>query len=146
MSGMTLESSTEEFAQRFREHAARGYVYAQPEGSPLIEFAAGGRVLYLFDRSGPYAVRPGEGSLVVHGVVDEASLAVLRSDEAPESLALVGVSSVEGVGEVLEVVRNLCVVRARIPLVLGRFQPWAGVRPGDWLRFSTLPPLHGFQV
>ncbi|WP_027482089.1 hypothetical protein [Deinococcus pimensis] len=142
---MTLESSVEEFASRFAEFAASGTVYPQPEGSPLIEFVTGGRVLYLFDRSGPYAVKPGPARLVVHGVVEEAER-LGADEEAREQLSMLGVSAVEGVGEVLAVSRGLCVVRARTPLVLGRFGGWPDVRVGHWLRFRTLPPLHGFHI
>ena len=56
---MTLESSETEFASRYAAFAAQGTLYPGREGSPLLEFSAGGRVLYLFDRSGPYAARPG---------------------------------------------------------------------------------------
>lgn len=142
---MSLESSVEEFAARFRQFAATGTVYPQPEGSPLIEFVTGGRVLYLFDRSGPYAVRPGETRLVVHGVVEEMSL-LAHDDVREQTLSAVGVSAVEGAGEVLEVNRSLCVVQARTTLVLGRFGGWPEVTAGAWVRFRTVPPLHGFHI
>ena len=142
MAGMVLESSVEEFVARFRSHAARGTLYPQGEGSPLLEFAAAGRVLYLFDRSGPYALRPGEGELIVHGVAD----LIEPTGEREETWRALGVSAVEGVGEVVEVGRGLGVVRARLPIVLGRFDGWPNVRAGDWVRFKTLPPLHGFAI
>lgn len=140
MANMVLESSVEEFVARFRSYAASGTIYPQGEGSPLLEFATAGRVLYLFDRSGPYAVRPGEGQLIVHGVADLIEPTGARE----ETWRPLGVSEVEGVGEVLEVGRGLGVVRARLPIVLGRFGGWPAVRAGDWVRFRTLPPLHGF--
>ncbi len=142
MAAMVLESSVEEFVARFRAHAAHGTIYPQGEGSPLLEFAAAGRVLYLFDRSGPYAARPGEGQLIVHGVADMIEL----TDAREETWRALGVSEVEGVGEVLEVGRGLGVVRARLPIVLGRFGGWPPVQVGDWVRFKTLPPLHGFAL
>lgn len=142
MGAMTLESSVEEFTARFAPHAARGTLYPGIEGSPLLEFEAGGRVLYLFDRSGPYAARPGEARVVVHAVVETLEAA----GEREEALNVVGVSAVEGVGEVLESGRGWCVVQARLPLVLGRFGPGVPARPGEWVRFRTAPPLHGFLV
>lgn len=142
---MVLESSVEEFVARFADHAAHGTLYPQAEGSPLLEFAAGGRVLYLFDRSGPYAVKPGAGRVIVHGVAES-----LQRWDAPappqETLSVLSVSSVEGTGEVLEVGRASFVVRARLPLVLGYFGSLPGVRAGDWVSFRTAPPLHGFVM
>ena len=128
--------------QRHRAHAAEGVLYAQPEGSPLMEFSSGGRVLYLLDRSGPYAVRPGPGRVLVSGVLQ--ALEPLDGEDWEEQLSVTGVSALEGVGEVLAAERGTLVVRARLPLVL------AGPRdlppPGRWVRFVTEAPLHGFLV
>lgn len=146
---MTLESSETEFASRYEAFAAQGLLYPQREGSPLLEFSTGGRVLYLFDRSGPYAGRPGPARVVVHGLLDLPETHVLSPEEAAaarENLTVVGVSGVEGVGEVLDVTRRVWVVRARVPLVLAAFEPLPPARPGDWVAFRTLPPLHGFLV
>lgn len=124
-----------------------GQVYPQREGSPLLEFSAGGRVLYLFDRSGPYAVRPGPARLVVHGILDLAATEPRpKPADAREELTVIGISGLEGVGEVLDVSRRSWVVRARLPLVLSSFTPLPEVRPGDWVAFRTLPLLHGFAV
>lgn len=146
---MTLESSETEFASRYGAFAAEGTLYAQREGSPLLEFSAGGRVLYLFDRSGPYVGRPGPARVVVHGVLDPAGTHLLSPPEtaaARETLTVVGVSGVEGVGEVLDVARRVWVVRARVPLVLAAFEPLPPARVGEWVAFRTQPPLHGFLV
>ncbi|WP_019012269.1 hypothetical protein [Deinococcus aquatilis] len=144
---MTLESSETEFASRYAGWAAVGQVYPQREGSPLIEFSSGGRVLYLFDRSGPYAVRPGPAKLVVHGILDLSATEV-RTEPADrrEELTVIGISGLEGVGEVLDVSRRSWVVRARLPLVLSSFTTLPEVRPGDWVGFRTLPLLHGFAI
>ncbi|WP_328774696.1 hypothetical protein [Deinococcus aquaedulcis] len=142
---MTLETSEREFTARFAPHAASGVLYPQREGSPLLEFAAGGRVLYLFDRSGPYATRPGPAQVVVHGVLDPTGTAVL-DETAEESLQVVGVSAVEGRGRVLAVERGVLVVYARLPLVLATLGLPLEARPGDTLAFRTQPPLHGFLV
>jgi len=142
MSVVVLENSVEEFVARFSAFAASGVLYPQAEGSPLVEFAAGGRVLYLFDRTGPYAVRPGDGRVIVHAEAEATEV----TEEREEALTLLGVSAVEGVGEVLDVLRGFLVVRARLPIVLGSHAPWPGVRVGDWVRFRTVPPLHGFVL
>ncbi|TDE86567.1 hypothetical protein [Deinococcus sp. S9] len=144
-----LESSETEFAARYQAYAAQGQLYPQCEGSPLLEFAAAGRVLYLFDRSGPYAGRPGPAQVVVHGVLDPAGTRVLTPEEAQrasEMLTVVSISGVEGVGQVLDVSRRVWVVRARLPLVLAAFEPLPPVPVGGWVAFRTQPPLHGFLL
>ncbi len=145
--GVTLETSEREFAARYAEFAAEGTLYPSREGSPLLEFGVAGRVLYLFDRSGPYAAAPGAARLVVHGVLEDAGLRPLTAQEdLQEQLHAVGVSGIEGRGVVLAVQRQVVVVRARLPLVLGSFGPLPEVQPGDWVSFRTVPPLHGFMV
>ncbi|GMA17305.1 hypothetical protein E5F05_20325 [Deinococcus metallilatus] len=144
-----LESSETEFASRYAAFAAEGELYPQPEGSPLLEFATGGRVLYLFDRTGPYVARPGFARVVVHGVLDLAGTRRLTPGEergTPETLTVVGISGVEGTGEVLHAARQVWVVRARVPLVLAAFEPLPPVQVGEWVAFRTLPPLHGFLL
>ncbi|SMB88568.1 hypothetical protein [Deinococcus hopiensis] len=144
-----LESSEEEFTARFRAFAADGELYPQPEGSPLLEFAAGGRVLYLFDRSGPYAAVPGPARVLVHGILGPGQIAPLPAEaagERREALTVVGVSAVEGRGEVLASSAQICVVRARLPLVLASFSPLPPLQVGGWVTFQTLPPLHGFVL
>ncbi|MDB5044817.1 MAG: hypothetical protein JWQ08_867 [Deinococcus sp.] len=144
---MTLESSETEFASRYAAWAAVGHVYPQREGSPLLEFSAGGRVLYLFDRSGPYAVKPGPARIVVNGILDLTLTETRpRREGEREELTVIGISGLEGAGEVLEVSRRSWVVQARLPMVLSSFTPLPEARPGDWVAFRTLPLLHGFMV
>ena len=147
----TLETSEAEFAHRYAAYAAEGELYPQTEGSPLLEFLSGGRVLYLFDRCGPYAARPGPARVVVHGVLDPAGTQVMgdesgRPGQGTESLLVQGVSSVTGCGSLLHVSRRVWVVQARLPLVLAGFTALPPAQPGDWVTFRTLPPLHGFVV
>jgi len=140
-----IEISPEEFKERHRQYAASGLIYPQPEGSPLLEFAAGGRVLYLLDRCGPYSVKPGPAQVIVNGVLSRCER--LPDEHGAESLTVVGVSSLEGVGQVLERPRGgapTLVVRARLTLVLNAHAPLEGVNPGDWISFATEAPLHGF--
>ncbi|CAM3967288.1 hypothetical protein [Deinococcus marmoris] len=143
---MTLESSERDFAARYASHAAHGLIYPQPEGSPLLEFLAGGRVLYLFDRSGPYSAPPGEARVVVHGVLEAGSVDLLPGSEHREILSVQGVSALEGCGRVTHTVGKAWVVQARLPLVLAAFEPLPPVLPGQWITFRTLAPLHGFVV
>jgi len=142
-----IEISPEEFTERHQQYAASGLIYPQPEGSPLLEFAAGGRVLYLLDRCGPYAVKPGPAQVIVNGVLSRCERLPDGQGEGAESLTVVGVSSLEGVGQVLERPRGgapTLVVRARLTLVLNAHVPLGDLNPGDWVSFTTEAPLHGF--
>lgn len=65
-----LEHSAAEFVERFKHHAARVTLYPQTEASPLLEARVGGRVIYLFDRVGPYSARPGEALVIVNPVAE----------------------------------------------------------------------------
>ncbi len=140
-----IEISPDEFTERHHQYAAEGLIYPQPEGSPLLEFAAGGRVLYLFDRCGPYAARPGAARVIVNGMLS-------RWDPSPlqrESLTVVGVSGVEGVGQVVDRPKGsvpTVVVQARLTLVLNSTRPLPELHPGDWISFATEPLLHGFTL
>ncbi len=145
-----IEISPDEFTERHHQYAAEGLIYPQPEGSPLLEFAAGGRVLYLLDRCGPYTSRPGAARVIVNGMLSRLE----QSEERQESLTVIGVSGLEGTGQILERPRGgapTLVVRARLTLVLNTHSPLPDLHPGnwnpgDWISFTTEPLLHGFTL
>ena len=146
-----LESSEYEFGHRFSKYAAHGLLYPQTEGSPLLEFATHGQVLYLFDRCGPYAAHAGQAMVVIHGILDAGAITVLDPSEAlaaGEELSHISISSLEGLGQLLLIESNIWVVQAKVPLVLGSFDPLPKLNLSEnqsvWVRFKTLPPLHGF--
>lgn len=142
-----LENSEQEFIARYAEYAASGELYPQVEGSPLMEFGVGGRVLYLFDRTGPYTACAGRASVIVHGLLNRASLEL--HEEAPasgEALTVTSVSGVEGSGRLLAASLRTWVVQARLPLVLSYYDPLPPASVGQWISFTTVPPLHGFLV
>ncbi len=137
-----LEHSTAEFIERFKHRAALVMLYPQIEASPLLEARLGGRVVYLFDRTGPYTARAGEAFVIVNPVAER--LEKLEGDQEA-SLSVVGVSRLEGVGRVLEVDANHIVLEARAVLVIGALdESWRGLRVGDWVAFSSAEPIHGF--
>ena len=140
---MVLENSPDEFTVRFHEYATQGILYPHIEGGPLLEFASKGRVLYLFDRSGPYGIPSGEASVIVHPLLKTWEL----TPEREERLFPTGVSSVEGTGKVLEVQRGFLIVQARITLVIGILEnTMPKVLAGEWIKFSSESPIHGFVV
>ncbi|GEM45821.1 hypothetical protein [Deinococcus cellulosilyticus] len=140
---MVLENSIEEFIERFRSDAAQGILYPQPEGSVLLEFVAGGQVMYLFDRTGPYIAKPGPARVIVHPVLSTLT----PTEQQEEVLAVSQISALEGVGRVSRTEKGFVIVQARIPLVCGMLDHEVpGIKTGDWVSFSTLPPTHGFYL
>ena len=138
-----LEHSTIEFLEHFKAFAARVFLYPQIEASPLLEARVGGRVVYLFDRTGPYSAVNGEALMIVNPMVE--SVAIAETQEA--DLNILGVSKLEGVGRVVAVQPNHVVLEARALLVIGVLDDsWRKVKVGDWLKFSSLEPVHGFFV
>jgi hypothetical protein len=138
-----LEHSVSEFIEHFKAHASRVQVYPQTEASPLLEVKLGGKVVYLFDRVGPYLATTGEALMIVNPMVQ----GVLPSQTQEAELRTVGVSKLEGVGKVLAVLNHHIVLEATAKLVLGVLdESWRGVKVGDWLEFSSLEPVHGFFV
>jgi hypothetical protein len=144
-----IEISPEEFTERHRQYAAEGLIYPQPEGSPLLEFVAGGRVLYLMDRCGPYSARPGVAQVIVNGVLSRWE----RTEARQEVLNTAGVSGLDGVGRVVERPRGgapTLIVQARLLLVLNTHgpldNPLGDIAAGNWITFATEPLLHGFTV
>lgn len=171
---MILENSIEEFIERFRKYAASGHLYPRLEGSPLLEFAAAGKVLYLLERTAPYAKLAGDVSVIVHPVIKtlkniqlqpnlppKLQPTKLESDDAAvpleehaverleplEQLFVSGISGVHGVGKILELQKGFIVVQAQIPLVLGILDDtMPKLLVGEWLRFESEAVLHGFVI
>ncbi len=138
-----LEHSTTEFLEHFKAYAARVFLYPQIEASPLLEARVGGRVVYLFDRTGPYSAANGEALMIVNPMVDSLSMA--ETQEA--DLNVLGISRLDGVGRVVAVEPNHVVLEARALLVIGVLDDsWRKVKVGDWVEFSSLEPVHGFFV
>lgn len=136
-----LENSVAEFIERWKHHTTRVTLYPQLEGSPLLEIAVGGRVLYLLDRVGPYAAKPGETTMIVNPMAET----VFSVDLTEASLTITGISAIEAVGQVLEVSRDFVVIQARLPLVVGVLdQSWKEISVGQMVSFVSLEPIHGF--
>ncbi len=137
-----LEHSVSEFIERFKQHAARVTLYPQIEASPLLEAKVGNRVIYLFDRTGPYSAKPGEALVIINPIAE-----TVFATDAEESLTVNGISSIEGVGQVLETQQGYVVVQARAPMVVGVFdESWKTLKPGDRAAFSSVDAVHGFYL
>lgn len=138
-----LEHSVSEFIEQFKPHAARVQVYPQTEASPLLEVKVGGRVVYVFDRVGPYVANAGEALMIVNPMVQTLN----PTEATQQELYTLGTSKLEGLGQVLAVMPNHVVLEAKAKLVLGVLDDsWRSLKTGDWVGFSSLEPIHGFFV
>ncbi|WP_261664300.1 hypothetical protein [Deinococcus sp. Marseille-Q6407] len=148
-----LESSPGDFADAYAAYAAQGELLPRPEGSFLLEFACGDLALYLLDRCGPY-LPTGPARVVIHGLIDPDLTHLEGSPPEQPWAESLGRSSLQGVGQVIAQTRRAVVVDAGLPLVLScpSYPPYpAGswtlpVQVGEWLRFTTLSPLHGYRL
>ena len=152
--GPPLEHSPSEFADTFQEFAASGELLPRPEGSPLLEFVSGDLVLYLVDRCGPY-LPIGPCKVVLHALIDPHQTDLLSGETVSSPwLEATGRSQMQGVGQIIEQRRQGAVVDAGLPLVLScpALPPYAAnawqipAEIGDWLKFATLPPIHGYWI
>lgn len=140
-----FEDSPEAFVSRWQRHAADVELFPHREGSPLLECRAGGAILQLFERTGPYLSRPGRLKVVLHPVTQ--ALEVLEPGSAAAELTVTGISSVLATGTVVAAEGDLVVVDAGAPLVVGVLERLpAGLEPGQLVRFEAAAPVHGFVV
>lgn len=138
-----FEESVESFLAQWRPYAASVQLFAHTEGSPLLECSAAGVIFGVFERTGPYSARPGAAQLILHPVTERVEKTELRE----RCLKVTGLSRLHVRGLVLLRRARMVVVDAGVPLVIGSFAELPDdVAAGDWLRFDTLPPVHGFVV
>ena len=133
-----------EFLERWKHQAALVTVYPRPEGSGLLEVRAGGRVLYLMDRTGPYTAKSGEARVILNPVAETITA---LEDNPDEVLVPAGISRVQATGTVLEVQPGFVVVQARTPLVVGVLDDsWKNLKAGQPVTLESLEPVHGFTL
>jgi len=139
-----IEESPESFIARWREHAADVELFPRTEGSPLLEARAGGALVQLFERTGPYLGRPGPAKVIIHAVTD----AVERLEgEAEPGIEVTGLSRFQACGRVVAAEGRVAVVDAGVPVVVGVLgHVGSPPRLGDTVRFTSRPPAHGFVV
>lgn len=142
-----VEESPESFINRWRHQAAEVELFAHTEGSPMLEGSAGGVIMQLFERTGPYLSRPGPARVIVNPVID--SLTVVEGDQRtePPHVESLGVSQLRVTGEVTERDGRVLVVAAGMPVVvssLTELPPEAAV--GATVSVTSLAPVHAFVV
>ncbi len=138
-----FEESVESFIAQWRPYAAQVELFAHLEGSPLLECGAAGVIFGVLERTGPYLAHPGKAQLILHPVAER----VVKSGVYERSIKVTGLSQLQVQGVVLLRRGNMVVVDAGAPLVTGSFAPLPDdVAAGNWLKYETLPPVHGFVV
>lgn len=128
---------------RWRTYAADAYVFPHLEGTPLLEVRAGGAILQVLERTGPYGSAPGRARVILNPTVRRLE----PGGEAEPGLATAGIGALAACGPVLLREGNMVVVDAGVPLVVGVEEPLPDdLAIGDRVRFESRPPIHGFVV
>jgi hypothetical protein len=137
-----MEDSIESFIAQFKPYAATVQLLSKVEGSPLLECVAGQKVLHLLERTGPYTSRPGKAQVILNPMAESLQ----KTDLAEKSFTITAVSRLKAHGLVLERSENVVIIDAGIPLVVSLFNDTHQVNLGDYVKFESLPPIHGFVV
>lgn len=67
-----IEDSPEQFVREWAAYANRVEIFPHIENTPLFEVRlATGKILHLFDRTGPYTVRSGDDDVLINPMVTE---------------------------------------------------------------------------
>lgn len=138
-----FEDSPEAFVARFRTFAATVELFSHVEGSPLIECRAGGAIVQLFERTGPYLSLPGPGRVILNPTTE----ALEASEDGSKLFETAGLGRVRAQGMVLAREPAFAVVDAGVPLVVGVHGGVGDdVASGDWVTFESEAPMHGFVL
>jgi len=138
-----IEDSPESFIQRWRAFAADVRLFARTEGSPLLECMADGVILQLLDRTGPYIAGPGPNRVILNPMVERLAAA----EGVDVELEVTGLGELRGAGRVIGGEGRLTVVDCGVPLVIAVMDGDAErFDEGRFVRFESLPPVHGFIV
>ena len=138
-----FEDSIEGFILQWKPYAATVQLFSRTEGNPLLECGAAGKIFHVLERTGPYQVGPGSARIIVSAAAER----VEKAAETRKRLEVTGLSKIHAQGPVLLRQQRTVVVDAGVPLVVGVFAGLPDdVAAGDWLEFTSLPPLHGFVV
>jgi hypothetical protein len=138
-----FEESVESFVAAWRAHAAPVELFSGVEGTPLLECMAAGKVFHLFERTAPYSAPVGPARVIIHPVTE--ALEPLPS--AQRSLEVLGISRLRARGQLVHWRPPFAVVDVGVPLVVGLFNALpAGMPLGEYVRFDSQAPVHGFVL
>ncbi|MEZ4632588.1 MAG: hypothetical protein R2880_18065 [Deinococcales bacterium] len=144
-----IEDSVENFITKWKTYAVKVEIFPMVEGSPLVECGLLGKVLHLFERTGPYESHltliqhKKYCDIIIHAMLENLKL----SDEPSKSFRVTGLSKLWANGLILLRFDPFLVLDVGFPLVIASFDALPDdVAAGDWLEINSLSPLHGFIV
>lgn len=138
-----VEESVEGFVAQYRGYAAPVEILPHVEGAPLLECVVGTTVLQVLERTGPYLARPGRA----HVIINPSCERLERLAEGRKALSTPALGTLEATGPVLELADKVLIVDALVPLVVFALSELPeDLALGDWVRFTSLAPVHGFVV
>lgn len=138
-----FEESTDAFMARWRNHAASVRIFSRTEGTPLLECEAGGAILQMLERTGPYLAPPGDARVIINPTAAEISL----HGGGMKRLEANVIGDVRGCGEVVVRDDPFLVLDTGVPIVLGVQAPLKDeVRQGTMVSFDAVPPIHAFVL
>ena len=138
-----IEESIESFITQFRAYAAPVEVLARTEGSPMLECVVGQHVLHLLERTNPYGAQPGQRQIIIN----PTAVTIEPCETSQKQLNPTALSELSAVGLVLERQEEALIVDAGVSLVVNMFEAFPEeIIAGDWVRFQSLAPIHGFYV
>jgi hypothetical protein len=138
-----FEESPDGFISRWRDHAASVRIFSRTEGLPLIECQAGGAILQMLERTGPYLAPPGAAKVIINPTARQVEV----KESGEKQIEATGIGRVRVTGTITRRDDPFLVVDAGAPLVVGVEEPLPPEAvPGAWVWFDAVPPIHGFVL
>jgi len=142
-----IEESPEGFIQRWREYAAEVQVFPRTEGSPMLECLAAGAILQVLDRTGPYQGGSGRRRVIINPMVETLE----PLPEPARRLEVSGLGTLEAAGQLVAREGRMAVVDCGVPLIVavlgdGEAAEGGSLEEGGFVRFTSVPPVHGFVI
>lgn len=140
---LVFEESPDGFISRWRNHAAPVRVFSRTEGIPLLEVEAGGAILQILERTGPYLATPGMAKVIINPTAHSVEV----HQGGKRSIDATGIGQIRACGTISYREDPFLVVDIGVPMVLGVIEPLPDeAQPGAWVSFEAVPPIHGFVL
>ena len=109
----------------------------------MLEVEAGGAILQVLERTGPYLAVPGEAKVIINPTASSVEV----HPNGKRSVDVAGIGKMRGCGLVIHREEPFLVLDVGAPVVLGVLEPLPDAAvPGTWVSFEAIPPIHGFVV
>lgn len=138
-----FEESADGFVNRWREYAATVRIFSRTEGLPLLEAEAGGAILQMLERTGPYLAPPGAARMIINPTAQSVELHYAGR----KAIEVGGLGQAHICGEIVRRDDPFLVIDAGAPLIVGVMEPIPDEAvAGTSVAFQSLPPIHGFVL